>query len=200
MTNEKTKEQAASSQLATDLGPALIFMIAYFLGGRFAPEGEAIYWATAVFIPATLFALGYAWFKQKRVPAMLLVTATIVTVFGGLTLYLHNPWFVYVKPTIINLLWASAIFGGLLFKQNIWKMLFQSAFTLPDHVWTVFAVRWGLFFIFLAGLNIVVWQYTTEAFWVGFKVFGVIPLTIAFMALNMPMLLKHQKSDGDGKA
>ncbi len=123
---------------------------------------------------------------------MLIVTAVVVLFFGGLTLALHDALFIKIKPTIINLLYAAVIFGGLLFKQNIWKMLFRSAFDLPDKAWTILAVRWGAFFVFLAVLNEVVWRNTSEAFWANFKFFGVFPLTIAFALANVPLLLKHQ--------
>jgi intracellular septation protein len=145
---------------------------------------------------ATVVALGWALTVQKRAPPMLLVSATIVLVFGGLTLYLHDATFAYIKPTIINLLFAAAIFGGLLFKRNVWKILFQTAFDLPDRIWTILAVRWGLFYIFLAGLNEAIWRTQTEAFWANFKVVGVIPITFAFMLANLPITLKHlRKTD-----
>jgi intracellular septation protein len=123
---------------------------------------------------------------------MLIVTAVVVLFFGGLTLILQDALFIKIKPTIINLLYAAVIFGGLMFKQNIWKMLFRSAFDLPDKAWNVLAVRWGLFFVFLALLNEAVWRNTSEAFWANFKFFGVFPLTIAFALANVPFLLKHQ--------
>ena len=195
MSEDKTAG-AGASQILTDLGPALLFMVTYNLANRFGDPADAIYWATGVFIPATLAAIAYAWFKQKRLPPMLIVTAVIVIVFGGLTLYLRDPIFVKIKPTIINLLWAAVIFGGLLVRVNVWKLLFQSAFpALPDKTWTVFAIRWGLFFIFLAALNEYIWRSYSEVFWANFKVFGMIPITLAFMALNLPLLMKHMPQD-----
>ncbi len=181
-------------QIAVDFGPVALFMITYNLVHRNQPD-NAIFVATGVFMAATAAALAYAFIKQKRVPPMLLVTAVIVGVFGGLTIYLKDATFIKLKPTIINLLFASAIFGGLLFKQNVWKMLFHTTFKLPDRVWNILAIRWGLFFIFLAGLNEFIWRTYSEAFWANFKFFGVLPITLAFAIANLPLTLKHMDKD-----
>lgn len=178
------------AQLAVDLGPAIVFMVSYNLARRQDPE-NAIFWSTGLFMVATLAALGYSLAVQKRVPLMLLVTGAVVTVFGALTLLLHDAHFAYIKPTIINLLFAGAIFGGLLVKRNVWKLLFQSAFELPDRIWNILAVRWGLFYIFLAGLNEFIWRTQTEAFWANFKVLGVMPITFLFLLANLPITMKH---------
>lgn len=192
----KAAPKGGMTQLLVDLGPVIVFMVTYNLGGRFVPEGQEIFLATGVFLIVTLLAVGYAWLVQKRLPPMLIVTAVIVTVFGGLTLVLQDALFIKIKPTIVNLLYAGVILGGLAVKQNVWKMLFQSAFpTLPDKVWTMFALRWGVFFIFLAGLNEYIWRNYSEAFWANFKVLGVMPLTFVFMLANMPLLMKHMPKE-----
>jgi intracellular septation protein len=188
--------KGGTMQLLVDLGPVVIFMLTYNLAHKRVPEGQEIFLATGVFVAATLIAVGYAWFVQKRLPPMLIVTAVVVCVFGGLTIALHNALFIKIKPTIVNLLYAAVILGGLAVKQNVWKMLFQNAFPkLPDAVWNTFALRWGLFFVFLAGLNEFIWRSFSEAFWANFKVFGVMPLTFVFMLANMPLLLKHAPKD-----
>lgn len=200
--NEPAKKaKGGGSQILVDLGPVIIFMLTYNLGRRFVPAGQEIFLATGVFIVATLIAVAYAWFVQKRLPPMLIVTAVIVCVFGGLTLIFHDALFIKIKPTIINMLYASVILGGLAVKQNVWKMLFQSAFpALPERVWTIFALRWGVFFIFLAGLNEFIWRNYSEAFWANFKVLGVMPLTFVFMLANMPLLMKHMPKEDAPKA
>jgi intracellular septation protein len=191
--SKESNPSGGKQQLLVDLGPVAVFMGAYFIAKRPNLAGDnAIYIATGLFIAATMAALAYAWFVQKRVPPMLLVTGAVVLVFGGLTIWLHDPVFIKIKPTIINLLYASAIFGGLLFRQNVWKMLFESAFPpLPDRIWNVFAVRWGLFFVVLALLNELVWRNFTEEQWLLFKGFGVFPLTFLFALANAPLLMKH---------
>jgi intracellular septation protein len=185
------------SQLAVELGPALVFMVSYNVVRRSQPE-SAIFWATGLFMAATTLALAFAWLVQKRTPPMLLVTAAIVLVFGALTLALQNAYFAYIKPTIINGLFAAAIFGGLIVKRNVWKLLFESAFKLPDRIWHILAVRWGVFYIFLAALNEIIWRTQSEVFWANFKLLGVIPITFAFMLANLPITLKNWgKSDAD---
>jgi intracellular septation protein len=195
-TEAKKTASGGVSQILVDLGPVVIFMLTYNLGNRFVPAGQEIFLATGVFVVVTLLAVAYAWLVQKRLPPMLIVTAVIVTVFGGLTLIFHNALFIKIKPTIINLLYAGVVLGGLAVKQNVWKMLFQNAFpALPEKVWTTFALRWGFFFIFLAGLNEFIWRNYSEQFWANFKVVGVIPLTFVFMLANMPLLMKYMPKD-----
>lgn len=198
MSGEKPAAKADSgwTQIGVDLGPVALFMLTYNIAQRF-DKAQAIFWATGVFMIATLAGLAYARFVQKRTPPMLIVTAVVVLAFGGLTLILKDALFIKLKPTIINLLYAAAIFGGLLFQQNIWKMLFRHAFDLPDRAWNILAVRWGLFFVFLAALNEVVWRNTSEAFWANFKFFGVFPITIAFALANVPLVLKHQPKNAE---
>lgn len=185
------------AKLLVEVGPIFVFMVTYNVANRSRPD-EAIFIATAVFIAATLAALAYAWLHQRRVPLMLVVTAVIVTVFGGLTLALQDAIFVKIKPTIVNLLYAAAIFGSLLVGRNIWKLLFSQVFTLPDRIWNILAARWGAWFVFLAVLNEFIWRNFSEAFWANFKFWGVMPLTIAFAMANLPITMKHSGQDGPG--
>lgn len=194
----KTGDSAVS--LLVELGPAGSFMIAYNVWLGRDPE-NAIFVATGVFMAATVVALAYAWLVQKRTPPMLLVSSAIILVFGALTLILHDRWFAFVKPTIINLLFAAAIFCGLLVGKNVWKMLFGAAFDLPDVIWRILAVRYGLFYIALAVLNEIIWRNTSEAFWANFKVVGVIPITMAFIAAQIPLTMKYWgKSEDEARA
>ena len=154
------------SQLAIDLGPLIVFVIVYNVLNRMQAE-NAIYISTGVFIAATLIAITYSWFKTRHVPPILIVTGVLITVFGGLTIYLHDETFVKLKPTFMNGFYAVAIFGSLLFGQNVWKLLLQHTFVLPDKVWRILAIRWGLFFIFLAVLNEIIRNTTSTDFWVN---------------------------------
>ena len=182
----KAKKRGAPN-LWIDLGPVAVFMITYNIAHRSRPD-DAIFIATGVFMAATLAALCYAFFLQKRVPPMLIITGVVVGVFGGLTIWLHNPIFVKMKPTVIYLLFAGAIFGGLLFKQNVINILFNDAFDLPSPVQDKLAWRYGFFFVFLAGLNEVIWRNFSEGFWVNFKLFGVTALLILFGLANFPLI------------
>lgn len=196
--SEPEKLKIRQNSAILEFIPALIFMVTYNLaaGNRNTLKswggiwGEPIYLATAVFMAATLAALIYAVFVEKRLPILLTVVTVVVLTFGGLGIALHSDLFIKVKPTIINLLFATAIFGGLAFRRNVWRLLFAQAFSFPDAIWHVFAVRWGLFYLFLAGLNEVVWRNFSEAFWVNFKLLGIIPLTFVFILIHLPLTFK----------
>lgn len=199
------KAAAGASRLWTDLGPVIAFVLTYNIVRRF-PEGggllakeNAVYWATGVFMAAVAAILALTIIRKQRLSPLLIVTGVIVMVFGGLTLWLQSPQFAYYKPTIINLLLAGLIFGGLAVGKNVWKIAFEHAFALPDHAWKVFAIRWGLFYIFLAGLNETIWRNFSEDFWANSKLFLVFPASILFMAANFPYLMKHIIEPEDGE-
>jgi intracellular septation protein len=177
-------------QLAIDLGPLLIFVVVYNVLNRIH-AANAIYIATATFIVTTLLAIAYSWFKTRYIPPILIVTGVLITIFGGLTIYLHDENFVKLKPTFMNGFYAVAILGSLLFRQNIWKLLLQHTFVLPDKVWKILAIRWGLFFIFLAVLNEIIRNNADTAFWVNSRLMITFPLTIVFAAINAPLTLKY---------
>ncbi|GGG95721.1 MAG TPA: intracellular septation protein A [Oceanicaulis sp.] len=211
-TNGKTIGQGA--RLLVDVGPAAVFMISYNIANRVLDEG-AIYWSTGLFMAATAIALAYAAISQKRFPPMLVVTFVIVTLFGAMTIYLQDPIFIFIKPTIINLLFAFTILFSFAFGFNVWKALFSSVFEMPERIWTILAIRWALFFIFLAAVNEVLWRHITdsvvvdsarmfdwlnltEAFWVNFRLLGTYPIFAVFVALNIPITLKWARAPGEG--
>lgn len=179
-----------AGQLMVDLGPILVFVISYNVLNRIYP-GEAVYYATGLFIAATAIAIFYAWKKLGRIPPVLVVTGVLVVAFGGLTLALHDPAFIKLKPTVVYLFYAAAIFGSLLAGQNIWKLLFRHAFSLPDRIWTILAVRWGLFFVFMAVVNEIIRRTQSTDFWVNSRLFLVFPLILLFGLANTPITLKH---------
>jgi intracellular septation protein len=194
------------NQLLIDLGPLFVFIIAFNVLQRIdAYKDDAVYISTGVFIVATLAAIAYCWFKQGRIPPVLIVTGVIITLFGGLTIALHDPTFIQIKPTFTYLFYVVAIVGSLLIKQNVWKLLFGHAFTLPDRVWNILAWRWAAFFAFQAVLNEVIRFYFNEAngnfdMWLNSRPFVVFPLTIAFAALNTPIVLKHHREEPEEPA
>ncbi len=184
-----------------ELGPVLLFVVVYNVSRRFPDDGSlfsketAIYWSTGSFMVAILGVISWALFQKEKLSPMLIVSGVIVTVFGGLTIFFQSPEFAYYKPTIINMLFAGLIFGGLAIGKNVWKIAFQHAFNLPDYAWKTFAIRWGLFYIFLAALNEFLWRTQTEDFWANAKLFLVMPATFLFMIANMPYLVKHSHDD-----
>jgi intracellular septation protein len=170
-------------KIALDLGPLVLF---FFANSRFG-----IFTATATFMVAVLAALAASYVLTRRLPIMPVVTAIIVLVFGGLTLILHNDTFIKIKPTIIYALFGAVLLGGLLFGKTLLGVVFDSLFHLTEEGWRKLTVRWALFFFVLAVLNEIVWRNTSTNVWVDFKVFGVMPLTLVFGALQYPLLQKY---------
>ena len=145
------------------------------------------------FIIATLIALIVVYFLEKRIPMVPLVSGVLITLFGGLTLYFDNKIFFYMKPTIINLLFAGILFFGKFFSQKpLLKIFFQTAFNLEDEGWKKLNDRWIFFFIFVAILNEIVWRTQSEAFWVNFKVWGLLPISFLFAASQIALINKYK--------
>ena len=128
----------------------------------------------------------------KRLPVMPLVTGALVLIFGSLTIYLRDPTFIKIKPTILYLLFAAALAGGLLSGKLLLKILLGEAFQIRDEGWRLLTQRWIGFFVALAILNEVVWRNFTESTWVVFKSFGVAPLMMVFMAAQISLIMKYQ--------
>ena len=140
---------------------------------------------------AIVAALVVSYVMTRHLPVMPMVTAIIVLVFGSLTLVLHDEHFIKLKPTIIYLLFGGVLLGGLAFGKPLLSMVFDSVFHLTDEGWRKLTVRWALFFFALAVLNEIVWRTQSTDVWVSFKVFGVVPLTFLFGALQYPLLTKY---------
>lgn len=197
----KPKQAGGPNQLLIDLGPIVIFVIAFNVLQRIeATKDNAVYIATGIFIAATLAAIGYCRVKLGRIPPVLLVTGVIVAAFGGLTLWLRNPDFIQIKPTFTYLFYVAAILVSLVIRQNVWKLLFGHAFNLPDRIWTVLALRWSAFFLFQAILNEVIRNTQSFDFWLNSRPFIVFPLTLAFAAMNTPIVLKHHRERDENDA
>ena len=144
-------------------------------------------------IIATIVATGILYFIEKKIPKVPIISAVIVSLFGGLTLYFDNKIFFYMKPTIVNLLFAFVLFFGSFFlKKNLLKSLLESSIQLEERGWELLNKRWMIFFIFLAFLNEIVWRTQTEDFWVKFKVFGIIPITFIFMMFQINLIKKYK--------
>ena len=170
-------------KLVLDIGPLILFFAA---NSKFG-----IYAATGSFMVAVLVALAVAYALTRRIEVMPLVTAVIVLIFGGLTIVLHDDLFIKLKPTIIYLLFGGALLVGLYLNKPLLGLLFDSVFHLTEEGWRKLTWRWALFFLFLAVVNEVVWRTQSTDFWVNFKLFGVVPLTFVFGALQYPLLMKY---------
>jgi intracellular septation protein len=192
-------------KFALDFGPLLLFFFANARPALFAPlltpflpaslvtgERAGIFAATAVFMVAILVALVISYALTRRVPVMALVSAVIVLVFGGLTLFLQNETFIKLKPTIIYVLFAATLFGGLILRKPLLATVFDQVFNLTDEGWRKLTIRWALFFLALALLNEIVWRNWSTDVWVNFKVFAVIPITFVFAAFQYPLMMKYE--------
>ena len=173
-------------KLVLEVGPLCVFFVVTSLAG--------VYAGTACFVPATILALGASRLLLGRIPVMPLVSGVFVIIFGGLTLYLHDDLFIKVKPTIINGLFAVLLFWGLSQGRSWLKYLFADAFHLTDEGWRILTFRWACYFSFLAVLNELVWRNMSPEFWSGFKLLGVMPLTIIFTIAQVGLLKKHEAS------
>lgn len=174
-------------RLVIEAGPLAVFFVA---NGMYE-----IFTATAAFMVAVSVALAVSWAWERRVPPMPLVSGLVVMVFGGLTLYLHDETFIKIKPTIVNAMFGLILVGGVMVRRPLLKPLFGHAFQLTEEGWGKLSGRWGYFFLVLAVLNEVVWRSVDTDTWVSFKVFGIMPLTILFVILQMPLLNRYQIDD-----
>ena len=174
-------------KFATDFGPLLVFFIIYYRNDKDLVS------AIPALIIATLIAICVIYVLEKRIPVLPLMGAILVCLFGGLTIFFDNPIFIYLKPTIINLIFAFALFfGKVVLNKNFLKKLFESSIKLEEAGWDKLIIRWIGFFIFLAILNEAVWRTQTEEFWINFKVWGILPITFIFTAFQVPLISKHK--------
>ena len=192
-------------KLVLEIGPLVLFFLANARGAKIAAEfpavaalGGSIFFATATFIVATVVALFVSFALTRKLPLMPFVTAIVVVVFGGLTLWLKNDTFIKLKPTIIYCLFGGTLLGGLAFGRSLIGYVFDAVFKLTDEGWRKLTLRWGLFFLGLAVLNEIVRHFATTDQWVTFKVFGVLPLTFVFALLQMGLINRTTIPD-DGK-
>ena len=170
-----------------DFGPLLIFFVIYY------KSGNNLAVAIPPLIISTIIAVLAIFLLEKKIPYIPLLGGIIISFFGGLTLYFNNPVFIYMKPTIIILIFAfTLIIGRRFFERNFIQFFFKSAFQLNEEGWSKLSDRWAYFFIFLAFLNEIIWRTQPETTWVNFKVWGILPLTFIFTAFQLPLINKHK--------
>ena len=171
----------------TDFGPLLIFFTIYY------KSDNNLSAAIPPLIISTLIAVAIMYLVEKKIPYVPLIGAVVISLFGGLTLYFNNPIFIYMKPTIVNLIFAVILLvSKSFFNKNFLKFFLQTAFQLNEEGWGKLNSRWAYFFIFLALLNEVVWRTQPEATWVNFKVWGMLPITIIFTAMQLPLINRYK--------
>ena len=174
----------------TDFGPLLIFFVVYYKGGK------DLIIAIPPLIIATLLAVCIVYFLEKKIPYIPLVGAILISIFGGLTIFFNNPIFIYLKPTIINIIFAiGLLIGKLIFGKNFLRLFFKGSLRLEDYGWDKLMYRWIFFFVYLAILNEIIWRTQTEEIWINFKVWGILPLTFIFTAFQIPLIQKYKKNE-----
>ena len=174
----------------TDFGPLLVFFSFYY------KNEKNLIIAIPPFIVATLIALIVVWILEKKIPMVPLLGGIFITLFGGLTIYFNNPIFIYIKPTIINILFGLALlFGKFFSNEPILKKMLGKSIQLTDEGWKILNLRWVYFFFGLALLNEIIWRTQSEEFWVNFKVWGILPLTIIFTAFQISIINKYKLNE-----
>ena len=174
-------------KFVTDFGPLAIFFFYYY------NNDKNLSIAIPPLIVATLVALAVVWFFEKKIPPMPLVSGILITFFGGLTIYFNDPIFIYLKPTIINIMFALALLLGKYFtNEPILKKIMGKSIPLTDIGWEILNRRWMYFFFSLALLNELIWRTQTEEFWVNFKVWGMLPIAFIFTAFQVSLITKHK--------
>lgn len=198
----KRKPMNPLLKLVLELGPLVVFFFANARGEwlaelfpALAAFGGPIFIATGLFMIATALSLGVSWLLVRTLPIMPLISGVVVFVFGALTLWLQNDTFIKMKPTIVNSLFAAVLLGGLLFGRSLLGYVFDQAFKLDAEGWRKLTFRWGLFFIFLALVNEIVWRSFSTDIWVAFKVWGIMPITLVFTFSQMPLIMRHSLDD-----
>ena len=174
-------------KFTTDFGPLAVFFFFYYNGDKNLKV------AIPPFIFATLIALIIVWILEKKIPLVPLIGGILITIFGGLTIYFDNPVFLYMKPTIINILFGLALlFGKYFTNEPVLKKIMGKSIMLSDIGWYLLNKRWMFFFFAMAILNEFVWRTQTEEFWVNFKVWGLLPITFIFTAFQVSLINKHK--------
>ena len=174
-------------KFVTDFGPLMVFFFFYY------NNDKNLKVAIPPFIVATLVALVVVWFLEKKIPMVPLIGGILISLFGGLTIYFDNPIFIYIKPTIINILFGfTLLFGKYFTKEPLLKKFLGKSIILSEEGWNILNKRWIIFFFSLALINELVWRTQSEEFWVNFKVWGMLPITFLFTAFQIPLINKHK--------
>ena len=177
-------------KFVTDFGPLAIFFFFYY------DSGKEMKIAIPPFILATLIALAVVWIIEKKIPMIPLIGGILISLFGGLTIYFDDPIFIYMKPTIINILFGLALmFGKYFTNEPVLKKLLGKSMPLSDEGWEILNKRWTYFFFGLAILNEIIWRTQSEEFWVNFKVWGMLPITFIFTAFQIGLINKHKLNE-----
>ncbi len=199
MTHTEKHQLPPLAKFALEMGPLVLFFLVNSYGDRWfgvATESR-LFLATGIFVVAVLASLAITWTLVRKLPVMPLVSAVVITIFGGLTLLLHDELFIKLKPTIVNTLFGGVLVWAGLTGRNVLKLVLDSVFDLTDEGWRLLTWRWAFFFFVLAALNEIVWRTQTTDTWVAFKVWGIMPLTMVFAMAQVPLIMRHDASEAN---
>ena len=196
--SESTSAPGVGARLAIDLGPLLVFFVTNFFAP--VPDTLKIFVATGAFMVAMMLAMLVSQLKYLHISPLLWFSGLMVVVLGGLTIWLHNETFIKIKPTIYYTIVAALLFFGMFTGRNLLKMVLGTVYPgLSDRGWYLLTRNWAIFFIVMAFLNEAVWRSTTTDFWVAFKVWGIMPITLVFTFSQMPLIMRHSLDGSPGK-
>lgn len=194
---DKPVKRSGWANIIVDYGPILLFFLVY---RHYAPsdktasllEVTAVIYSTVAFMVAAVIALVFSLVRWRRVSPMLWLSTALIVFFGGLTVLLHDQFFIQIKPTAIYLMFGLALLGGWLRGKALLKILLEAAFEgLDDAGWMLLSRNWGWFFLFLAALNEGFRQWLSFSGWLQAKLYAFLPLSFLFTFAHMPMLLRH---------
>ena len=181
------KKQESFLKFLTDFVPIILFFAVY----KLSKNPDPIIPATISLIVSTIITLAISYIFTRKIAKMPLFSAILLGVFGGITIFSGNDIFIKMKPTLLNLLFAAILFTGYFMKKPLLNYLFEGAINMSHDAWLKFSFRWACLFVFLAILNEIIWRNFSTDFWVQFKVFGMLPISIIFALINMPFILRE---------
>jgi intracellular septation protein len=186
----KTPEPQGAGKLLIDVGPLIIFFVVNFLAP--VPGPAKIFVATGAFMAAMIAAMLFSYVRYRTISPLLWFSGVMVVILGGITIWLHNDTFIKMKPTVYYLFVAALLGFGLFTGRPLLKSVLGGTYPgLDDDGWKKLTRNWAIFFVVMAAINEGVWRNSSTDFWVGFKLWGAIPLTFLFAVANVPMLMKH---------
>ena len=186
-----TKNQNPSLKIAIEHGPLVVFFATFIFSNLMT--------ATLSLVAATVIAVGVGLAVERRIATMPLITGGVVLIFGGLTLVFQDETFIKMKPTVVQALFASVLIGGLMINKPLLKPLLKNAWRLENLSWKILTRRFAMFFIVMAILNELVWRTQSTEFWVTYKVFGTIGITIVFTLTQLPFINRNQIPNEDSE-
>ena len=196
-----SKKKENFAKLVSDYLPLIVFFIAFKIpkNSSLNPSLEPLVFATICLVVVTIFSLIFCYILTKKISKISLFSAIVISFFGLLTFYLNDEFFIKIKPTIINLIFAMILLIGYFIKKPMLAVIFENKITMSNQAWLTLSKRWGYFFILLAIINEIIWRNFSTEFWVDFKVFGMMTLTIIFSLTQMPFIIKNIKDEDSNR-